>query len=101
MKRPASRSAAGPTSDGCRLDADGAISMSGFVGKRCARVEADGSVSCEIVLDGRVVASMLGGDDGRTLYGFVSLGSHPDEVADEGLTTVVAFDTDSPRAGHP
>jgi hypothetical protein len=47
------------------------------------------------------VACMLGGPDGRTLYGFVSPGSHPDEVAGKGLTKIVAVEVDTPRAGCP
>ncbi|MEM8707792.1 MAG: SMP-30/gluconolactonase/LRE family protein [Actinomycetota bacterium] len=91
----------GSSPDGCCLDADGAIWMSDFIGKRFARVHADGTVSREISVDGNAVACMLGGADGRTLYGFVSPGSHPDEVAGKGLTRIIAVDVESPRAGLP
>lgn len=91
----------GASPDGCALDADGAIWMSDFVGQRFARVHEGGEVSAEIPVDGSAVACMLGGPDGRTLYGFVSPGSHPDEVAGKGLTKIVAVEVDTPRAGCP
>ena len=91
----------GSAPDGCALDADGAIWMSDFVGQRFARVHEGGEVSAEIPVDGAAVACMLGGPNGRTLYGFVSPGSHPDEVAGKGLTKIVAVEVDTPRAGCP
>jgi len=91
----------GASPDGCALDADGAIWMSDFVGQRFARVHEGGEVSAEIPVDGAAVACMLGGPDGRTLYGFVSPGSHPDEVAGKGLTKIVTVKVDTPRAGCP
>lgn len=91
----------GASPDGCALDADGAIWMSDFVGQRFARVHEGGEVSAEIPVDGAAVACMLGGPDGRTLYGFVSPGSHPDEVAGKGLTKIVTVEVDTPRAGCP
>jgi sugar lactone lactonase YvrE len=91
----------GASPDGCALDADGAIWMSDFVGQRFARVHEGGEVSAEILVDGAAVACMLGGPDGRTLYGFVSPGSHPDEVAGKGLTKIVTVKVDTPRAGCP
>lgn len=91
----------GASPDGCALDADGAIWMSDFVGQRFARVHEGGEVSAEIPVDGAAVACMLGGPDGRTLYGFVSPGSHPDEVAGKGLTKIVSVEVDTPRAGCP
>ena len=91
----------GASPDGCALDADGAIWMSDFVGQRFARVHEGGEVSAEIPVDGAAVACMLGGPDGRTLFGFVSPGSHPDEVAGKGLTKIVAVEVDTPRAGCP
>ena len=91
----------GATPDGCCLDADGAIWMADFVGGRFARVHADGTVSREVSVDGHAVACMLGGEDNRTLYGFVSPGSHPDEVAGKGRSRIVAIDTDVARAGLP
>ena len=91
----------GASPDGCALDADGAIWMSDFVGQRFARVHEGGEVSAEIPVDGAAVACMLGGPDGRTLYGFVSPGSHPDEVAGKGLTKIVTLEVDTPRAGCP
>jgi len=87
--------------DGCCLDADGAIWVSDFVGKRFVRVHEDGSISREIPTDMHAVACMLGGDEGTTLYGFVSPGSHPDEVAGKGLTSMVAVEVEVPRAGLP
>ena len=89
------------TPDGCCLDAEGAIWVADFVGRRFARVHEDGSISREIPTDEHAVACMLGGDDGTTLFGFVSPGSHPDAVAGKGLTTIVAAATDVPRAGLP
>ena len=91
----------GSSPDGCALDADGAIWMSDFVGQRFARVHEGGEVSAEIPVDGAAVACMLGGPDGRTLFGFVSPGSHPDEVAGKGLTKIVSVEVDTPRAGCP
>ena len=91
----------GASPDGCALDADGAIWMSDFVGQRFARVQEGGEVSAEIPVDGAAVACMLGGPDGRTLFGFVSPGSHPDEVAGKGLTKIVSVEVDTPRAGCP
>ena len=91
----------GASPDGCALDADGAIWMSDFVGQRFARVHEGGEVSAEIPVGGAAVACMLGGPDGRTLYGFVSPGSHPDEVAGKGLTKIVTVEVDTPRAGCP
>ena len=91
----------GASPDGCALDADGAIWMSDFVGQRFARVHEGGEVSAEIPVDGAAVACMLGGSDGRTLYGFVSPGSHPDEVAGKGLTKIVTVEVDTPHAGCP
>ena len=91
----------GASPDGCALDADGAIWMSDFVGQRFARVHEGGEVSAEIPVDGAAVACMLGGPDGRTLYGFVSPGSHPDEVAGKGLTKIVTVEVDTPHAGYP
>ncbi len=91
----------GASPDGCALDADGAIWMSDFVGQRFARVHEGGEVSAEIPVDGAAVACMLGGPDGRTLFGFVSPGSHPDEVAGKGLTKIVTVEVDMPRAGCP
>lgn len=87
--------------DGCCLDADGAIWVSDFSGQRFARLHEDGTVSREVAVDGAAVACMLGGPDETTLYGFVSPGSHPDEVAGKGLTTIVAIETDAARAGLP
>ena len=91
----------GASPDGCALDANGAIWMSDFVGQRFVRVHEGGEVSAEIPVDGAAVACMLGGPNGRTLYGFVSPGSHPDEVAGKGLTKIVAVEVDTPRAGCP
>lgn len=87
--------------DGCCLDADGAIWVSDFVGGRFARLHDDGSISREIPVEGAAVACMLGGPDESTLFGFVSPGSDPDEVAGKGLTTIVAVDVGVPRAGLP
>lgn len=89
------------TPDGCCLDAEGAIWVSDFVGKRFVRVHEDGTISREVPTDEHAVACMLGGSAGTTLYGFLSPGSHPDEVAGNGLTRVVAIETDVPRAGLP
>ncbi|MEM9466863.1 MAG: SMP-30/gluconolactonase/LRE family protein [Actinomycetota bacterium] len=91
----------GLTPDGCCLDAEGAIWVADFVGKRFARVHEDGSISREVPTDDHAVACMLGGPDGTTLYGFLSPGSHPDEVAGKALTRIVAIETDAPRAGLP
>lgn len=87
--------------DGCCLDADGAIWVSDFVGRRFARLHDDGSVSREIAVDGAAVACMLGGRNESTLYGFVSPGSGKAETAGLGLTTIIAIDLDVPRAGLP
>lgn len=92
---------AGLSPDGCCLDTDGAIWVADFVGKRFVRVHEDGSISREVATDDHAVACMLGGPDGTTLYGFVSPGSHPDEVAGKGLTRIVAIETDASRAGLP
>ena len=75
--------------------------MADVVGNRFARVHADGTVSRVVSVDGAAVACMLGGDERRTLFGFVSPGSHPDEVAGRGLSTVVAIEVDVPAAGLP
>lgn len=91
----------GLTPDGCCLDAEGAIWVSDFVGKRFVRVHEDGSISREIPTEMHAVACTLGGPDQTTLYGFISPGSHPDEVAGKGLTSIVAIETDVPRAGLP
>lgn len=87
--------------DGCCLDADGAIWVSDFIGKRFARLHEDGTISREIPVDGAAVACMLGGDDEQTLFGFVSPGSGKDETAGRGLTTIIAVEVDAPRAGLP
>jgi len=91
----------GSAPDGCCLDAEGAVWMADVVGNRFARVHADGTVSRVVSVDGAAVACMLGGDERRTLFGFVSPGSHPDEVAGRGLSTVVAIEVDVPAAGLP
>lgn len=91
----------GMSPDGCCLDAEGAIWVADFVGKRFARVHQDGSISREVRTEQNAVACVLGGVQGTTLYGFVSPGSHPDEVAGKGLTSIVAIETDVPRAGMP
>ena len=87
--------------DGCCLDADGAIWVSDFIGKRFARLHSDGTISREIPVGGAAVACMLGGPADKTLYGFVSPGSGKAETAGRGLTTIIAVDVDVSRAGLP
>ena len=87
--------------DGCCLDAEGAIWVSDFVGRRFARLHDDGTISREIAVEGAAVACMLGGPDGTTLYGFVSPGSGKEETAGLGLTAIIAVEVDVPRAGLP
>ena len=91
----------GSMPDGCCLDADGAVWMADLPGRRFARVHADGAVSHEIPVDGAAVACALGGPERRTLYGFVSPGAYPEDVAGKGLSSIVAIDVEVPAAGQP
>lgn len=90
----------GATPDGCALDAEGAIWMADFLGKRFARVHADGSISREILVDDNAVCCALGGPDRRTLYCFISPGSSP-ELRGQGLSRIAAVPVEVPGAGLP
>ncbi len=87
--------------DGCCLDADGAIWMADFVGQRVARVHEGGHITQSIETDGAAVACMLGGEDRRTLYVFVSPTSDHEALAGKGLSTIAATRVDVPGAGLP
>ena len=87
--------------DGCCLDAEGAIWMGDVRNNRFIRLHEDGSISREFAVEHAAIACMLGGPEGRTLYGFVSPSAHEDVMAGKGLTRIYAVEVDVPRAGLP
>lgn len=87
--------------DGCCLDSDGAIWMSDVTGGRFCRVHEGGEISEEIPVDGASVACMLGGDDGRTLFLFVSPGTRPSEVDGLGKSVIMTTRVEAGAAGRP
>ena len=91
----------GSAPDGCCLDAEGAIWMADFTGSRVARVLEGGEITHSFSTAGHAVACVLGGEDRRTLYVFVSPGSHPDVVSGLGRSTIVTMRVDIPGAGLP
>lgn len=91
----------GHTPDGCCLDDEGAIWMSDVVNHRFCRVHEGGEISETIEVDGHAVACMLGGDDGRTLFLFVSPGTTPDAVAGRGESVILTARVEARAAGRP
>jgi len=87
--------------DGCCLDSEGAIWMSDVVNSRFCRVHEGGEISEEIHVDGAAVACMLGGEDGTTLFLFVSPGTEPDQVAGQGKSVIMATQVVAGAAGRP
>ena len=91
----------GSTPDGCCLDEQGAIWMADFVGGQVARVLEGGEITTSFRVEGRAVACMLGGDDGRTLYVLQSPTADPDELSGQGLSSVAVVRVEVVGAGLP
>ncbi len=91
----------GSSPDGCCLDAEGAIWMADFRGRRVARVHEGGEISESIPTAGAAVACMLGGEDGTTLYAMVSPGSQADQLGGNGLSSIATTKVAVPGAGWP
>ncbi len=87
--------------DGCCGDAEGAIWMADFVGRRVARVLEGGEITRSIDTDQHAVACMLGGDDRRTLYVLQSPSADPDAVAGKALSSISTVRVDVAGAGLP
>jgi sugar lactone lactonase YvrE len=88
-------------SDGCCLDAEGALWVADAVGGRVLRVHQGGEISEEVATPTGTFACMLGGADGRTLF----LCEAPDfqeearKRAREGSLMTIRVDV--PHAGLP
>lgn len=91
----------GSVPDGCTLDAAGGIWFSDARGSHVARVEEGGAVTARIPTPQRTFASMLGGDDGRTLFCLCAPGSHPDEVAGRAGGAIYHRRVEHAHAGRP
>lgn len=91
----------GHAPDGCCLDADGAIWMADVSNRRFCRLHEGGEISETIEVDGLAIACMLGGDDGRTLFLFVSPGTHADDVAGKGASVIMTTRVEHGAAGRP
>lgn len=88
-------------SDGCCLDAEGAMWIADAVGGRAVRVREGGEIVDEVAPGTGVFACMLGGPDGRTLY----LCAAPDFLEDARTAArearLLAVRVDVPHAGLP
>jgi sugar lactone lactonase YvrE len=96
----------GQGGDGMCLDAEGCIWTPAFKEGRpgCVRVREGGEVLRRIELDEFCFASMLGGDDGQTLFLLVAEWrgvENMQQLFSSRTGRIVTVRTDSPRAGWP
>lgn len=89
--------------DGCGLDADEHIWAADEVGARCARVAPGGAIVDEIAMpEGlNVFASMLGGEDGRTLLMCAAPDFNQEARSASREAVLLTTTVDVPRAGLP
>ncbi len=91
----------GASPDGCALDSDGAIWFSDARGQRVIRVKEGGDVTHTIETPEPTYASMLGGDDGRTLYALCGPASHHSLSAGKAAGVIYRMRVEHPHAGLP
>ncbi|WP_199433669.1 SMP-30/gluconolactonase/LRE family protein [Qaidamihabitans albus] len=88
-------------SDGCCLDAEGALWIADAVGGRILRVHEGGEISEEIPAGTGVFACMLGGADGRTLFMCAAPDFHEEARKNAREGSLLTARVDVPRAGRP
>jgi sugar lactone lactonase YvrE len=88
-------------SDGCCMDADGALWIADAVGGRVLRVHQGGEISEEISTGTGVFACMLGGADGRTLFLCTAPDFHEEARKHAREAGLLTTRVDTPHAGRP
>jgi sugar lactone lactonase YvrE len=88
-------------SDGCCLDADGALWVADAVGGRVLHVHEGGEISEEIPVGTGVFACMLGGADNRTLFMCAAPDFQEEARKNAREGTLLTTRVDVPHAGRP
>lgn len=88
-------------SDGCCLDADGALWIADAVGNRAIHVRGGGEITEEVRAGTGVFACMLGGSDGRTLFLCAAPDFHEHARKPVREATMLATRVETPHAGLP
>jgi sugar lactone lactonase YvrE len=87
--------------DGICLDADGAVWAANALGPVVVRVAEGGAVLDEVEFSQTCFACMLGGADGRQLYGLTAVSSVEHEAVPARAGRVEVATVDVPHAGLP
>lgn len=88
-------------SDGCCLDAEGALWIADAVGGRVLRVLPGGEIDEEIRTGTGVFACMLGGSDGRTLFLCTAPDFHEQARKNARESSLLVTHVNTPHAGLP
>jgi sugar lactone lactonase YvrE len=88
--------------DGICLDAEGAVWVADVVGNRFIRVAEGGAILDERKTDGlNAFACMLGGEDGRTLFGCAAPTFEEPAVFENYRSSILMTRVNTPHAGLP